>query len=1631
MRIHYFLILIGVIFPSILSIDAEAETTKFAGQPLNLDGTLFMRARMYDPETGVFLGKDPLGVYSSLNHYAYADSNPINKIDTNGKVAETVWDVINLGVGVTSLGYNLHEGNYGWAAVDTLGLAYDGFATAVPFLPAGASAGLKALRATGSATKALGVGSDVIKVANKTDELAKQLSVVNGGLAAAQQGKKLHTQIETLVGTPVLNLSSDSVSHFWGANKASGKMADLTWKGVPELWNDVTTIGQWGKHIDTYGAGGIGTIYQRGVGVTNILIDGSSYSAKGNTFMGAYALFGQAVAGVLIDKAATLIESNLADIKGATYDPVSKQIIFLGSNTTPGVDGIDMDYFYTAVNSVYGSAAPPSVSLDAPASAASLWQDFGDGDGVYEAGEWGGFSLRYNPLWSEQDTNIKVRIKCTVSGIAYDFGVNFAPQTVDWQQFPNGEYPMHLVAIDFFGTAPPGIGLWSTPFAELDYGATNPPNVNTGQTVNGGQDWTYPFQIQNDGMATMTNFSFAVIPDRQHRRFGGRLENTKLGWVLQEADRIMKCLATGKDNITGATYSSATLPISGYRNLAEINAAGTSVSGNTRVWFLAEEMALKRHSHAASGRATMVFDRSIVGVKTESALNFQPQSPGVAAFASHLQTNFDAFANRTFAVVSPDDPSGQTIINVKIFKMLKDAMQAVSLARFLRDNNIPLDTWWMNSWQAPVAYSALSVPTITNETLGIVLYGGVDNRKVNAYTPSTSAQSVGMTVATARPNAAENPTEDIKQQAWTASTTEGALKAVAASLKSSGAGQGTINLAETDLSFASPGALPLEFTRYYQSGYTGESDLGPGWRVGRYVLEFEKPSWFDENNMMRFGTQLVARDDKGDTRLRSGAVRLVDLASGATLDFNSTLTVNYYQTASGTPAVTLAGLSVEQLPVFNPGQRKDGTVLVQNDDGVLGYGAYLPDGSVLVFDPEGRLEITQDRHGYGQWYFRDGLARITSIQDSANRTLAFSYHPTTGKLVSVTGPQNERANYNYDVAGRLEGVTHQRSGAALARYTYNADDQLLDVKRMDGTTEVTSVPDIKGRSDERMDERDNSFDHTYTQNETTGTRTMQVQDEASSLGPSEQITDDKGRTTSVSDPLDNTTSLGYTGDSRSPNSVRLPTPNRPAITIQRNNKEQPTVITDPAVPGAEPIGISYNSANRVTQVTDEAGRAIEADYDTAQNLKTVRRFLGATPVEVDYGYLNGYLRTLTDPLNKTWTTNRDIYGRETSIVDPTGITLSMAYDSLGRLWRITDPRLSSPITYTFDSLDRILTITTPAGVTTYAYDPITKWLASIKDVQNRTVSFTHDPANGDITKSSYTMALSGGGTKTLETNYSFARFGDLETVAAPESTPVSFEVDDLGRNTGSNETDSGLYDAPRGFVSNNARDAVWTNIRNHIFTWGAPESASPVDGYSFARNANATETVTTTAPTSTWNAVGDGLHTARVRAKNTAGFWGPEAAFSLKVDGTVPTISNVAATPVPIPQSPGVVTLSATVSDQGSGLVPGHPQIRWCVSADASRNWNSYTSMVPTGGTNWNMPVSQNGAQAAGQVFYYEILANDLAGNSSVNNGSVAMTYTGGGGAGVPVMSPGWMAALAGTILLVAGRLLPKKRIAS
>lgn len=78
--------------------EADANPFQYVGQhgvQYESPTLTFMRARYYDPTTGRFVSEDPIW---ALNLYPYADNNPINKIDKDGKIAG--W-IIEIGVGAT------------------------------------------------------------------------------------------------------------------------------------------------------------------------------------------------------------------------------------------------------------------------------------------------------------------------------------------------------------------------------------------------------------------------------------------------------------------------------------------------------------------------------------------------------------------------------------------------------------------------------------------------------------------------------------------------------------------------------------------------------------------------------------------------------------------------------------------------------------------------------------------------------------------------------------------------------------------------------------------------------------------------------------------------------------------------------------------------------------------------------------------------------------------------------------------------------------------------------------------------------------------------------------------------------------------------------------------------------------------------------------------------------------------------------------------------------------------------------------------------------------------------------------------------------------------------------------------
>ena len=114
-------------------------------------GLVYMQARYYDPVIGRFYSNDPIGYIAdnpvmSFNRYLYVNNNPYKYTDPSGQILETVWDVASFSVGVTSLGNNLSQGNWGAAALDALGVVADGAAIALPGVPGGAGMAMSGAR---------------------------------------------------------------------------------------------------------------------------------------------------------------------------------------------------------------------------------------------------------------------------------------------------------------------------------------------------------------------------------------------------------------------------------------------------------------------------------------------------------------------------------------------------------------------------------------------------------------------------------------------------------------------------------------------------------------------------------------------------------------------------------------------------------------------------------------------------------------------------------------------------------------------------------------------------------------------------------------------------------------------------------------------------------------------------------------------------------------------------------------------------------------------------------------------------------------------------------------------------------------------------------------------------------------------------------------------------------------------------------------------------------------------------------------------------------------------------------------------------------------------------------------------
>lgn len=87
---------------------AYAQSLTWQSRRLDPTGLVWLGARYYDPQGGRFLSPDPISHPISLDLYSYANGDPINNFDPNGRFASKVYDITKTTVIDTFSSHRFH-----------------------------------------------------------------------------------------------------------------------------------------------------------------------------------------------------------------------------------------------------------------------------------------------------------------------------------------------------------------------------------------------------------------------------------------------------------------------------------------------------------------------------------------------------------------------------------------------------------------------------------------------------------------------------------------------------------------------------------------------------------------------------------------------------------------------------------------------------------------------------------------------------------------------------------------------------------------------------------------------------------------------------------------------------------------------------------------------------------------------------------------------------------------------------------------------------------------------------------------------------------------------------------------------------------------------------------------------------------------------------------------------------------------------------------------------------------------------------------------------------------------------------------------------------------------------------------
>src|SRR5438093_2081813 len=384
------------------------------------------------------------------------------------------------------------------------------------------------------------------------------------------------------------------------------------------------------------------------------------------------------------------------------------------------------------------------------------------------------------------------------------------------------------------------------------------------------------------------------------------------------------------------------------------------------------------------------------------------------------------------------------------------------------------------------------------------------------------------------------------------------------------------------------------------------------------------------------------------------------------------------------------------------------------------------------------LQAIRDRAGNRLSITRGGgnSRRIQSITSPNGRWVEFTHDPAPGvdRVTQIKDNSGRTVSYEYDAYGRLSRVTNP--AGSMTDYTYTPGGgvpKLLTVTDDRRIVWLTNTYDGNNRVTRQTFVDDTFYDFAYT-------------------------LDGNGKViqTDVTNPR------GY---------VRRVTFNAAGY-----------VMTDTQAYGIPALAQTTTYVrgvdNLITSMTDALGRVTAYYYDPdsagVHNLLTVTRLSGtsdAITTTFTYEPTFNQVATVTDPLNHTTTFGHDAFGNVTSITNPLGppTQTTLTYNYSGQPLTVTTPAGTTTLAY--DGAD-LISITDPTGKVTTRFTDAVGRLVQVTDALGRSTQYSYGPLN-QVTK--ITDALAG------LTQFAYDENGNLLTVTDARSNATTYVYNNMDR----------------------------------------------------------------------------------------------------------------------------------------------------------------------------------------------------------------------------------------------------------